>query len=59
MNRNAQITQNSKFAISLKYFKKELSDEVDFLDVDKYESFLQIDNMIFDGDGQVFPKFPK
>ena len=59
MTRNALITQNSKFAISLQYFKKEFSDEVDFLHVDKYESFLQIDNMIFDGDGQVFPKFPK
>ena len=59
MTRNALITQNSKFAISLQYFKKELSGEVDFLHVDKYESFLQIDNMIFDGDGQVFPKFPK
>ena len=59
MTSNALITQNSKFAISLQYFKKEFSDEVDFLHVDKYESFLQIDNMIFDGDGQVFPKFPK
>ena len=59
MTRNALITQNSRFAISLQYFKKEFSDEVDFLHVDKYESFLQIDNMIFDGDGQVFPKFPK
>ena len=59
MTRNALITQNSKFAISLQYFKKEFSDEVDFLHVDKYESFLQIDNMIFDGDGQVFLKFPK
>ena len=59
MTSNALITQNSKFAISLQYFKKEFSDEVDFLHVDKYESFLQIDNMIFDGDGQVFLKFPK
>ena len=26
---------------------------------DKNESFLQIDAMIFDGDGQAFPKFSK
>ena len=38
--------------------KKEVSDEVDFYAV-KHESFLQIDTMIFDVDGQVFPKFPK
>ena len=36
-----------------------MSDEVDFLHADKHESFLQIDNMIFDGDGQAFPKLPK
>ena len=30
MARHDEITQNSKFAISL-YFKKEVSDEVDFL----------------------------
>ena len=57
--RHAQITQNNKFAISLQYLKKEVSDEVDFLHADKHESFLQIDTMIFDGDGQAFPKLPK
>ena len=36
-----------------------MSDEVDFLHADKHESSLQIDRMIFDGDGQAFPKFPK
>ena len=36
-----------------------MSDEVDFLHVDKYESFLQIDAIIFNGDGQAFPKLPK
>ena len=30
-----------------------------FLQADKHESFLQIDTMIFDGDGQTFSKFPK
>ena len=57
--KHAQITQNNKFAISLQYLKKEVSDEVDFLHADKHESFLQIDTMIFDGDGQAFPKLPK
>ena len=57
--RHAQITQSNKFAISLEYLKKEVSDEVDFLHADKHESFLQIDTMIFNGDGQAFPKFPK
>ena len=39
--------------------KKPMKDEVDFLHTDKRESFLQIDTMIFDGDRQTFPKFPK
>ena len=59
MARHGKITQNKNFAISLQYLKKEVSDEVDFLHADKHESFLQIDTMIFDGDGQAFPKFPK
>ena len=29
-----------------------MSDEVDFLHADKHGSFLEIDTMIFDGDGQ-------
>ena len=51
MARHAQITQNNKFYISLKYLKKEVIDEVDFLHADKDENKLQIDTMIFDGDG--------
>ena len=43
----------------LQYLKKEVSDEADFLHADKHESCLQIDTMIFDGDGQAFPKLPK
>ena len=39
--------------------KNEESDEVDFLHTDKHDSFLQIDAMIFDGDGQAFAKLPK
>ena len=49
MSRHAQITQNNKFAISLQYLKKEVSDEVDFLHADKHESLLQIDTMILIG----------
>ena len=40
-------------------FLKEVNDEVDFFYTDKHESFLQIDTVIFDGDGQAFPEFPK
>ena len=36
-----------------------MSNELDFMHADKHESFLQIDAMIFDGDGQAFPKFSK
>ena len=59
MTRHAQTIQNNKSAISLQHFKKEMSDEVDFLHADKHESFLQIDTMIFDGYDQTFSKFPK
>ena len=59
MARHAEINQNNKLAISLKYLKKEVSDEVDFFHADKHESFLQINAMIFDGDGQAFLKFPQ
>ena len=47
--RHAQNTQENKFAISLQYLKIEVSDEVEVLDADKHESFLQIDTMIFMG----------
>ena len=56
---HAQIAQNNKFAISLQYLKKELSDEVDFLHADKHQSMLQVDGMILMGDGQAFAKFPE
>ena len=35
-------TQNNKFAIFLRYLKKELSDKVDFLHADKHENLIQI-----------------
>ena len=60
MARHAQITQKDKFAISLQYLKKEVSDEVDFcMHADKHENFLQSDTTIFDSDGQAFQKSPK
>ena len=60
MVRYTQITQNNKFAISMQYLKKNVSDKDDFLHTGKHESFLlQIDTMIFKGDGQAFPEFPK
>ena len=43
MMKNSQSSQNSKFAISLQYLKKEVRDEVDFLHADKHQSFLQVD----------------
>ena len=47
--RHAQSTQNIKFAISLQYLKKEVSDEIDFLHAVKHESLLHIDNTILMG----------
>ena len=47
--RHAQITQNNKFAISLQYIKKKVSDEVDCLHADKHQSFLHIKTMILMG----------
>ena len=40
-----QITQNSKFIISLQYLKKEMSNEVDILHAVKHQVFLQIDTI--------------
>ena len=41
--KHLQSSQNSKFTMSLRYLKKEVRDEVDFLHVDKHQSFLQLD----------------
>ena len=47
MTTHAQSTPKiSKFAISLQYLKKEVSDEVDFLHEDKHESLLQVDMIL-------------
>ena len=45
----------SKFAIFLYYIKEEVSNEVGFFHAYKHESFLQVETMIFDGDGEAFP----
>ena len=43
MVKHFQSSQYNRFAMSLKYCKKEVRDEVDFLDPDKDQSFLQVD----------------
>ena len=43
MVKHSQSSQNSKFAMSLQYPKKEVRDEVDFFPADKHQSFLQVD----------------
>ena len=48
-----KLPKINEFAISLQNLKKEVSDEVDFLYVDKNESFLQVVMMIFDGDAEI------
>ena len=41
--KHSQSSQNTKFAMSLQYLKKEVKYEVDFVHGDKHESFLQVD----------------
>ena len=41
MVKDSQNSQNSKFAMSLQYLKKEV--KVDFLHADKHQSFFQVD----------------
>ena len=43
MVKHCQISQNSKFAMSLQYLIKEVRDEVDILHAYKHKSFLQVD----------------
>ena len=57
--RHAQFIQNNKFSIFFQYLKTTVIDEVYFSHAGKDESYLQIDTIIFDGDGQAFPKFPE
>ena len=43
MVKHSQSSQNSKLAMSFQYLRKEVRDEVNFLHVDKRQSFLQFD----------------
>ena len=43
MVKGFQSFQNSKFAMSSQYLKKEVRDEVDFLHADKHQSVVQVD----------------
>ena len=43
MVKHFQCSQNSKFAMSSHYYKKEVRDEVDFVHADKHQSSLQVD----------------
>ena len=43
MVKHSQSFRNSKFAMCLQYFKKQVRDEDDFLDADKHQSLLQDD----------------
>ena len=43
MLKHSQGSQNSKFAMSSQYLKKEVRDEVDFIHADKHQGFLQVD----------------
>ena len=42
MTKHFQSSQNSKFAMSLQYLKKEVKDEIDFLHAEKHRSFLKV-----------------
>ena len=43
MIKHSQSSQNSKFAMSLQYIKKEVRNMVDFLLADKHQSSVQVD----------------
>ena len=49
MVKHSQSFKNCKFGISLQYFKKEVRDEVEFLNAYKHQSFLQGDAIIIAG----------
>ena len=64
MARHSQSTQRTSLVFLCNVLKKkqplkEVSDKAGFLHANKHESFLQINTMIFDGDCQASPKFPR
>ena len=44
-----KLPPKNKFAVSLQYLEKEVSDEINFLHADKHESLLQIEAMTLIG----------
>ena len=72
MIKHSQSSQNSKFAMSLQYLKKEVKDEVGILHADKHQSFLKfyfntlgikvsnkVDIIIINGHDQAFSNYSK
>ena len=72
MVKHSQSSQNSEFAMSLQYLKKEVKDEVDFSPADKHQSFLKVyfsmlgikisykvDTNIINGHDQAFSNYSK
>ena len=59
VSRNAQSTQNNKFAISSQYLMENGKIEVYFLLADKHQRFLKIDTIILGVCGQACPNYSK
>ena len=57
--RHFQSTQNNMYAISLQYLKPQISDEVNFLHVDKHQSFLKVDTIFFSWAWRNMCKLPR
>ena len=55
----SKLSKITSFLFLCNILRKKVRGEVAFLNVDKHESYLQIDILIFDGDGQAFLNFPK
>ena len=51
MIRHSQIAQSNKFAISLRYLRKEVRNGGHFWHADKRQKFLQVGIVVFDGSG--------
>ena len=49
MGRDALNGENNKYATSLQYLKKEVSDEVEFQNAGKHQNFLQVDTIFLMG----------
>ena len=49
MVKSSKGSQNSKFAMSLQYLKKEVKDEIDFLLAGKHQSFIKVSKFQYFG----------